>query len=265
MAVSTNDLRNGMSLDLPEGLFSVVEFQHVKPGKGGAFVRTKLKNLRSGAVIERTYRADEKLEQAIIDKRDMQFLYRDGTDFVFMDTTTYEQMNAAPDTLGDAPSYLKEGDAANLQMYNGEIVGVDLPAAVELTVTETEPGMQGDRVSGARKAGHPADRACRPGAAVRQHGRRPQNRHPLRRIPDPGLAPGMTDDAPRHQQRERALSLLYEAELKGEDPAGRGRRPGRAARPLRAHACSSMPPPGGPRPTGASPPPRPTGRSSAWP
>ncbi len=151
MAVSTNDLKNGMSLDLPEGLFSVVEFQHVKPGKGGAFVRTKLKNVRSGAVIERTYRADEKLEQAIIDKRDMQFLYRDGTDFVFMDTTSYEQMTASPASLGDAPEFLKEGDAANLQMYNGEIVGVDLPAAVELKVTETEPGIQGDRVSGARK------------------------------------------------------------------------------------------------------------------
>jgi elongation factor P len=151
MAVSTNDLKNGMSLDLPEGLFSVVEFQHVKPGKGGAFVRTKLKNVRSGAVIERTYRADEKLEQAIIEKRDMQFLYRDGADFVFMDTTSYEQMTASPDSLGDAPNYLKEGDAANLQMYNGEIVGVDLPAAVELTVSETEPGIQGDRVSGARK------------------------------------------------------------------------------------------------------------------
>jgi elongation factor P len=151
MAVSTNDLKNGMSLDLPEGLFSVVEFQHVKPGKGGAFVRTKLKNVRSGAVIERTYRADEKLEQAIIDKRDMQFLYRDGTDYVFMDTTSYEQLQVPPDALGAAPGYLKEGDAANVQMYNGEIVGVELPAAVELTVTETEPGMQGDRVSGARK------------------------------------------------------------------------------------------------------------------
>jgi elongation factor P len=151
MAVSTNDLKNGMSLDLPEGLFSVVEFQHVKPGKGGAFVRTKLKNVRSGAVIERTYRADEKLEQAIIDKRDMQFLYRDGADFVFMDTTSYEQMTAPPASLGDAPNFLKEGDSANLQMYNGEIVGVDLPAAVELAVTETEPGIQGDRVSGARK------------------------------------------------------------------------------------------------------------------
>ncbi len=151
MAVSTNDLKNGMSLDLPEGLFSVVEFQHVKPGKGGAFVRTKLKNVRSGAVIERTYRADEKLEQAIIDKRDMQFLYRDGTDYVFMDTTSYEQLQVPPDALGEAPHFLKEGDAANVQMYNSEIVGVELPAAVELTVTETEPGMQGDRVSGARK------------------------------------------------------------------------------------------------------------------
>jgi elongation factor P len=151
MAFSTNDLKNGMSLNLPEGLFSVVEFQHVKPGKGGAFVRTKLKNLRSGAVIERTYRADEKLDQAIIDKRDMQFLYRDGSDYVFMDTSTYEQMQVSPDALGSAPDYLKEGDDANLQMYNGEIVGVDLPASVELTVTETEPGVQGDRVSGARK------------------------------------------------------------------------------------------------------------------
>ena len=151
MAVSTNDLKNGMSLDLPEGLFSVVEFQHVKPGKGGAFVRTKLKNVRSGAVIERTYRADEKLEQAIIDKRDMQFLYRDGSDYVFMDTTSYDQLQVPPDALGEAPNYLKEGDAANVQMYNNEIVGVELPAAVELTVTETEPGMQGDRVSGARK------------------------------------------------------------------------------------------------------------------
>jgi elongation factor P len=151
MAVSTNDLKNGMSLNLPEGLFSVVEFQHVKPGKGGAFVRTKLKNLRSGAVIERTYRADEKLDQAIIDKRDMQFLYRDGTDYVFMDTTSYEQMQAAPELLGTAPHYLKEGDGANLQMYNDEIVGVDLPASVELKVTETEPGEKGDRVSGARK------------------------------------------------------------------------------------------------------------------
>jgi elongation factor P len=151
MSVSTNDLKNGMSLDLPEGLFSVVEFQHVKPGKGGAFVRTKLKNVRTGAVLERTYRADEKLEQAIIDKREMQFLYRDGSDYVFMDTTSYEQLQVTAESLGSAASYLKESDQAILQMYAGEIVGIDLPAAVELEVTDTEPGVQGDRVSGARK------------------------------------------------------------------------------------------------------------------
>jgi elongation factor P len=150
-AVSTNDLKNGMTLNLTEGLYAVVEFQHVKPGKGGAFVRTKLKNVRSGAVIERTYRADEKLDQALIDKREMQFLYPDGDAYVFMDNTDYEQLNAPRDALGASANFLKAGDSAVLQMYEGEIVGVDLPAAVELTVTETEPGLQGDRVSGARK------------------------------------------------------------------------------------------------------------------
>ena len=151
MTVSTNDLKNGMTLDLPEGLFSVVEFQHVKPGKGGAFVRTKLKNVRTGAVLERTFRADEKVEQAVIDKREMQFLYRDGEQYVFMDTASYDQLNVEAPALGEAVRYIKEGDSAVLSLYDGEIVGVDLPAAVELTVSETEPGLQGDRVSGARK------------------------------------------------------------------------------------------------------------------
>ena len=151
MTVSTNDLKNGMTLDLSEGLFSVVEFQHVKPGKGGAFVRTKLKNVRTGAVLERTFRADEKVEQAVIDKREMQYLYRDGPQYVFMDNTSYDQLNVEVPTLGDAARYLKEGDSAVLSLYDGDIVGVDLPAAVELTVSETEPGLQGDRVSGARK------------------------------------------------------------------------------------------------------------------
>ena len=151
MSVSTNDLKNGMTLDLPEGLFSVVEVQHVKPGKGGAFVRTKLKNVRSGAVIDRTYRADEKLQQAIVDKREMQYLYRDGGQYVFMDNATYEQVHVDAATLGRSAQFLKEGDAAVLQMYGSEIVGVDLPAAVELSVTATDPGLQGDRVSGARK------------------------------------------------------------------------------------------------------------------
>ena len=131
MAVSTNDLKNGMTLDLPEGLFSVVEFQHVKPGKGGAFVRTKLKNVRTGAVLERTYRADERLEQAIIDKREMQYLYREGQHYVFMDTSTYDQIHVEPGALGNAIKYLKEGDSAVVQTYKGEIVGVDLGAGVE--------------------------------------------------------------------------------------------------------------------------------------
>ena len=108
MAVTTNDLRNGMTLDLPDGLFSVVEFQHVKPGKGGAFVRTKLKNVRTGAVLERTFRADERVEQAIVDKREMQYLYREGDDFVFMDTTDYDQPHIPATVVGDAANYLLE-------------------------------------------------------------------------------------------------------------------------------------------------------------
>src|SRR5207253_1257006 len=115
--VSTNDLKNGMALDISDGLFTLVEFQHVKPGKGGAFVRTKLKNVRTGAVLERTYRADERLEQAIIDKREMQYLYREGQHYVFMDNTTYDQLPVDDTALGDATKYLKEGDSAVLPMY----------------------------------------------------------------------------------------------------------------------------------------------------
>ena len=151
MSVSTNDLKNGMSLNLPEGLMTVVEFQHVKPGKGGAFVRTKLKNYRTGAVLEKTFRADEKVPLAVIDKREMQYLYRESSSLVFMDSESYDQLHVEASDLGDAVQYLKEGDSAVLPMYDGAVVGVELPAAVELTVTETEPGVQGDRVSGARK------------------------------------------------------------------------------------------------------------------
>jgi len=152
VSVSTNDLKNGMALDLPaEGLVTVVEFQHVKPGKGGAFVRTKLKNVRSGAVVEKTFRADEKVPLAVIDKREMQYLYREGDAYVFMDNESYDQLQIEASDLGPAVRYLKEGDSAILPQYQGQVVGVDLPAAVELTVAETEPGIQGDRVSGARK------------------------------------------------------------------------------------------------------------------
>jgi elongation factor P len=123
----------------------------VKPGKGGAFVRTTLRNARSGAVLDRTFRAGEKVEQAVIDKREMSYLYRDGDDMVFMDSVSYDQLHVAPSALGDAASYIVDGSSVVLQMYNDEIVGSELPAAVELTVADTEPGVQGDRVSGARK------------------------------------------------------------------------------------------------------------------
>ncbi|HCV36206.1 MAG TPA: elongation factor P [Acidimicrobiaceae bacterium] len=149
--ITTNDLKNGMTLELEGTLFSVVEFQHVKPGKGHAFVRTTLKNTRTGAVIDRTFRAGEKVERAIIDKRAMQFLYRDGTDYVFMDSETYNQLAVSPETLGDASDYLVEQNTALLMMYGEDVIGVDLPASVELVIAETEPGVQGDRVSGARK------------------------------------------------------------------------------------------------------------------
>ena len=142
-----------MTLDLADGLFTVVEFQHVKPGKGGAFVRTTLKNVRTGAVIDRTFRADEKVEQAIIDKREMQFLYRDGDDYVFMDNATYDQLHVPPDRARRrrrATSSRRRPPSS--QMYGDEIVGVELPGRrSSSTVTETEPGIQGDRVSGARK------------------------------------------------------------------------------------------------------------------
>jgi elongation factor P len=150
-AITTNDLKNGITLELDNGLFQVVEFQHVKPGKGGAFVRSKLRNLRTGAVLDKTFNAGIRVEQAVIDKKDMQFLYRDGDEYVFMDTESYDQLNVSPIALGDAADYLVEQAIALIAFHNDVIVSVEIPAAVELTIAETEPGMQGDRVSGARK------------------------------------------------------------------------------------------------------------------
>ena len=136
---------------LDNGLFTVVEFQHVKPGKGGAFVRTKLRNLRNGNLLEKTFNAGIKVEQAILEKRDMQFLYKDGSDFVFMDQESYDQSHVSPAALGDAADYLVESAVAIIATYQGDIVSVEIPASVELVISETEPGVQGDRVSGATK------------------------------------------------------------------------------------------------------------------
>ena len=149
--ITTNDLKNGMTLELDRDLVQVVDFQHVKPGKGHAFVRTTLRNVRTGSVVDRTFRAGEKVQRAIIDKRSMQFLYRDGADYVLMDDQTYDQIQVTPTTLGDATKYMVEQGTTLILMYGDEVIGVELPASVELVITETEPGLQGDRVSGARK------------------------------------------------------------------------------------------------------------------
>jgi elongation factor P len=150
-AITTNDLKNGMYLAIEGDLVQVVDFQHVKPGKGHAFVRSTLKNARNGAVVERTFRAGEKVERVTVDKREMQYLYGDGAEYVFMDNETYDQLHVPSSTLGSAANFMVEGSTAILQLYGSEIVGVDLPAAVELSITQTDPGVQGDRVSGARK------------------------------------------------------------------------------------------------------------------
>jgi elongation factor P len=151
VSVSTNDLKNGMTLDLDGVLFQVVEFQHVKPGKGGAFVRTKLRNVKSGAVIERTFNAGVKIGLAIVERKQMQYLYSDGTDFVFMDPDSYDQVHVPPEVMGDAAKYLVEGTEGQVSMHDSVPIALDLPASVVLTITETAPGAKGDTKTGATK------------------------------------------------------------------------------------------------------------------
>ena len=151
LSVSTNDLRRGMTLDLDGQLYQVVEFQHVKPGKGGAFVRTKLRNVKTGGVVDRTFNAGVAVGLAIVDRREMQYLYRDGDALVFMDSESYEQHNVPVAAVGEAANYLTEGASAILAMHGGNPIGVELPTSVTLRVSDTEPGMRGDRVSGAMK------------------------------------------------------------------------------------------------------------------
>lgn len=149
--ISTNDVKPGMTLDLDDGIFQIVEYQHVKPGKGKAFVRMKLKNIDSGAVVDRTFRADEPVQQAIIERRPHQFLYRDDFGFHFMDGETFAQLVLNEDEVGPAASYLTEGDTVSLAIYEGKAIGLDLPASVEMQVSYTEPGVKGDRSSAGTK------------------------------------------------------------------------------------------------------------------
>jgi elongation factor P len=149
--ISTNDMRPGQTLDIDGNLFTIVNYQHVKPGKGQAFVKTKLKNVKSGAVVDKTFRADEKVNLAVLDKREMQFLYEDDAGLVFMDNETYEQIHVDPGMLGDARKFLKDGTVCLVPVYEGIPVGAEMPVSVPLKIVETEPGLKGDRVSGALK------------------------------------------------------------------------------------------------------------------
>jgi elongation factor P len=148
---TTNDLKNGMCLDIEGTLWTVIEFQHVKPGKGPAFVRTKMRQVLTGKVVEKTFNAGVKIEVAILEKREMQFLYKEGEDFVFMDNKTYDQMNISAGTVGDAANYMLENTEAIVAINENNPLYIELPASVELTVTYTEPGLQGDRSSGGTK------------------------------------------------------------------------------------------------------------------
>lgn len=148
---TTNDLKNGMTLNLDGQLWNVIEFQHVKPGKGGAFVRTKMRSVLSGKVVEKTFNAGVKVEVASVEKRNMQYLYRDGEDFMFMDSTNYDQISISKQTVGDAVDYLLENADVVVAMHEGNPLFIELPASVELKITYTEPGLQGDRSSGGTK------------------------------------------------------------------------------------------------------------------
>ena len=148
---STNDLKNGMVLNIDGQLWAVVDFQHVKPGKGPAFVRTKLRNVESGKNVDRTFNAGTKVETATVDRRTMQYLYNDGTSFVFMDTGSYEQTEVSPEVLGDGANFLLENQDAIVATNEGRVLFVELPASVELVITFTEPGLAGDSATGRTK------------------------------------------------------------------------------------------------------------------
>lgn len=149
--ISTNDFRTGLTIELEGDVYQVVDFQHVKPGKGAAFVRSKLKNLRTGAVVDKTFNAGEKIPRARVDRRECQYLYNDGADYHFMDMESYDQFSMSKEQLGDAVKFLKENMTITLMMFQGKSIGVDLPNVVELEVVDTAPGIKGDTASGGSK------------------------------------------------------------------------------------------------------------------
>ncbi|MDO8684822.1 MAG: elongation factor P [Armatimonadota bacterium] len=149
--INTSDFRNGLSIIQDNDIYTIVDFQHVKPGKGGAFVRSKLKNLRTGAVIDKTWRAGEKMEQAILEKKPMQYLYNQDGDYFLMDIENFEQVSVQKDQIGEPVKYLKDGEQVMVQSHEGRVIGVELPFSVELEIAETDPGVRGDTASGGSK------------------------------------------------------------------------------------------------------------------
>lgn len=149
--ISAGDFRNGITIEFEGNVYQIIEFQHVKPGKGAAFVRTKLKNIINGGVVEKTFRPTEKCPQARIDRKDMQYLYADGDLFNFMDTETYDQVALNSDTVGDALKFVKENEMVKICSYNGNVFAIEPPLFVELEITDTEPGFKGDTATGATK------------------------------------------------------------------------------------------------------------------
>ncbi len=234
---TTNDLKNGLVLNIDGQLWTVVEFQHVKPGKGGAFVRTKLKNVLTGKVVDRTFNAGLKVETATVDKREMQYLYKDGDDWIFMDTQTYDQTHVPHAVVGDMSKYLLENQTATVATHEGVPIYIELPASVELDDHLHRARPAGRPLHGRHQARHPRDRRRDPGAAVHRVGHQGQGRHPRRVVPRPhqrltrNRYPQMSA---RSKARKRALDVLYEADIRGTVPTDVLAATRAATRPTRA-------------------------------
>ena len=213
---STADFKNGLVLQIDGQLWQITEFQHVKPGKGPAFVRTKLKNVLSGKVVDKTFNAGVKVETATVDRRDATYLYRDGTDFVFMDSEDYEQHPLPEALVGDAANFLLESMPVQIAFHEGAALYLELPVTVELVVSHTEPGLQGDRSQRRHQARDAGDRRRDPGSAVHQHRRQAEGRYARRKLPGPREC--LTAS-------RRARSRPASGAQAGRRPALRGRGP----------------------------------------
>lgn len=190
---TSNDIKNGTVIIENGQLWSVTEFQHVKPGKGGAFVRTKQKNVVTGKIIDKTYNAGAKIETANVDRRDYQYLYRDGADFVFMDLADYDQLTVAGTVVGDAEKFMLENQQVTIAVYDGSPLYIEMPPSVVLEVTYTEPGLQGDRSTGGSKLSNGRNRGRNSGATVSRNGNKSESRYAYWRVSQPSKRLGNLD------------------------------------------------------------------------